>query len=59
MAWILIFWWLGSFIFFKVVFDASFSRDMSVIAAVLLGIMVVIFYSRVVIKLMKDSFSQR
>lgn len=42
MAGILIFWWLGSFIYFKVVFDASFSRDMSVIAAILLGVMVAI-----------------
>ncbi len=42
MAGILVFWWLGSFIFFKVIFDASFSRDMSVIAAILLGVMVAI-----------------
>ena len=42
VAGVLIFWWLGSFLFFKVAFDASFSRDMSVIAAVLLGVMVAI-----------------
>ena len=38
---LLLFWGLGSFVFFKIVFDVSFYReDVSVLAALLLGVMV-------------------
>lgn len=39
---IMFFWWLGSFVFFKVALDASFSQDTSVVSTVLLGAMVAI-----------------
>ena len=44
---ILLFWILGSFIFFKVAFDAAFNNDISIIASLLLSVMVgiSIFYN--------------
>lgn len=42
MAGILFFWGLGSFVFFKVALDANFYRDISVVAAILLGVMIAI-----------------
>lgn len=41
------FWWIGSFIYFKVAFDLAFDKDMAIIAAMLLAVMVCIsaYYS--------------